>query len=72
MVSVFESIASREESAAPSDRKDSGDGACRALTLTDIAEAAYWVAIQPSRLHVTHIELLPTDLPFVPTPRGQR
>jgi NADP-dependent 3-hydroxy acid dehydrogenase YdfG len=44
----------------------------RALTLADIAEATYWVATQPSHLHVTHIDLLPTDLPFVPTQRDQR
>ncbi|MFC7517485.1 hypothetical protein ACFQUU_20965 [Herbaspirillum sp. GCM10030257] len=62
----------REESAAPLDRKDSGGGAYQALTLADIAETGYWVATQPSHLHVTHIDLLPTDLPFVPTQRDQR
>jgi NADP-dependent 3-hydroxy acid dehydrogenase YdfG len=65
----------REESASPSNEKScvsGASGAGRALTLTDIAEAAYWVATQPSHRHVSHIELLPTDLPFVPTPRGQR
>lgn len=61
-----------EASASPTDETGCENSAGQSLTLADIAEAAYWVATQASHRHVSHIDLLPTDLPFAATPRGRR
>ncbi|RJF95639.1 hypothetical protein D3871_19845 [Noviherbaspirillum saxi] len=59
-------------SALSSNENGARSGAGRALSLADIAEAAYWVASQPSPRYVNHIDMLSTDLPFIPTPRELR